>query len=396
MKNITVPPLGESVSEATIAKWYKNVGDQVVMDEILLELETEKVTLEVNAPCSGVVTELLAKQGDVVPVGALLGHIKEGQVAESASAGVPAQASASAVENKAPITEVIAAPSAAKLAKESGQDLGSVVASGKDGRVTKADVLQAVTKSASISIPAAPVLPQVTGERVERRVKMSRLRQTIAARLKESQNTAAILSTFNEVDMSEIMRIRQQHQESFTKKHGIKLGFMSFFTKAVVQALKNIPNLNAQIVGDEIVYKDYYDIGVAVGTENGLVVPVLRNVEYMSLADIELTLNDMALKARDGKLLPKDMTGGTFSITNGGTYGSLLSTPIINPPQSGILGMHNIVKRPVVINDNIVIRPMMYIALSYDHRIIDGKEAVTFLVQVKKLCENPELLLLDL
>lgn len=392
---IVVPPLGESVSEATIARWHKKAGEAVKVDELLVELETDKVTLEVNAPASGVLSEIKAQEGSSVTVGAVLGSVKEGAVASApAQAAAPAQSiasvSVSAQPQKQAANAPIMAPSAAKIIAERGIDANSITGSGKDGRITKGDVLAPAPKSVSA--------PQVIVDNSmrEKRVKMTRLRKTIAERLKESQNTAAILTTFNEVDMSEAMRIRKEYQERFVEKHGVKLGFMSFFVKAVVNALKEIPAVNAEIDGDDIVYKNYYDLGIAVGTENGLVVPVLRDADKLSFAEVEKNTAALGKKARDGKLSMADMSGATFSITNGGIYGSLMSTPIINPPQSGILGMHNIVERPVAVNGQVVIRPMMYIALSYDHRIIDGKEAVTFLVRIKQMIEQPEKLLFDL
>lgn len=402
---IKVPVLGESVSEATIAKWHKAEGEAIATDELLVELETDKVTLEVNAPSSGVLLKIDAKEGDTVEVDALLGSIDEKAVAAAAPAAAPAataEAPAAAAPTHAPIAQTpsaaapasdkILSPAASKIASEKGLNVSEIAGSGKDGRITKGDVLNPQSSAAPISSPELAVDNTMR----EERVKMSRLRKTIATRLKDSQNTAAILSTFNEVDMTEIFRIRKAYQDKFIDKHGCKLGFMSFFAKAVVNALKEIPAVNAEIAGDEIVYKNYYDIGVAVGTPQGLVVPVVRDVDKMSFADIEKEIVSLATRARDGKLSMKDMTGGTFSITNGGTYGSLLSTPIINPPQSGILGMHNIVQRPMAVNGEVKIRPMMYIALSYDHRIIDGKEAVTFLVRIKQMLENPEKLLFDL
>lgn len=379
---IVVPQLGESVSEATIAKWHKKAGDAVKVDELVVELETDKVTLEVNAPASGVISAISFKEGDTVGVGAVLGQMNEG-----AAPAKVANASAVVVVASKPsnVNTPILSPAAAKISADNNVNISNIQGSGKDGRITKGDVLA----------PSAPSVAVDNSVR-EQRVKMTRLRKTIAQRLKESQNTAAILSTFNEVDMSEIFRIRKLYQEKFQEKHGVKLGFMSFFVKAVVSALKDIPAVNAEIDGDDIVYKNYYDIGIAVGTESGLVVPVLRDADKLSFAAVEKNIAGLGKKARDGKLSMADMTGATFSITNGGTYGSLLSTPIINPPQSGILGMHNIVERPMAINGEVKIRPMMYLALSYDHRIIDGKEAVTFLVKIKQLCENPEKLLFDL
>ena len=404
---IVVPPLGESVSEATIATWHKKVGDVVKIDELLVELETDKVTLEVNSPASGTISEILADTGSNVSVGAVLGKIAEGASSGATSSSAAQKAQPQAAQVSATPSTIAASsievagansankgimsPAAGKIASEKGLNLSNLAGSGKDGRVTKADAL-----SAQSSAPSAPAVSTADNTAREQRVKMTRLRKTIAERLKASQNTAAILSTFNEVDMSEVFRIRKQYQEKFQEKHGVKLGFMSFFVKAVVNALKEIPAVNAEIDGDEIVYKNYYDIGIAVGTDQGLVVPVLRAADQLSFANVENNITALGKKARDGKLGMADMMGATFSITNGGTYGSLLSTPIINPPQSGILGMHNIVERPVAVNGQVVIRPMMYIALSYDHRIIDGKEAVTFLVKIKQLIENPEKLLFDL
>ncbi len=381
--DIVVPPLGESVTEATIAKWHKNPGDIVAIDEIVVELETDKVTLEVSSLGNGVLSSVVFKEGDLVNVGDVLGVVSE-------TSGVVNKK----VSEEKPQTS---APSARKIAAEKGIDISSVQGSGRDGMVMKQDLNNVID-----TYPTQPNNKPVvefqnkSNEVREERVRMTKLRKTIAQRLKYSQNTAAILSTFNEVDMSEIFRIRKAYQEHFTAKHGVKLGFMSFFTKAVVNALKNIPSVNAQIEEDDIIYKNYYDIGVAVGTDAGLVVPVLRDADKKSFAEIESNIVELSVKAKQGKLSMSDMTGATFTITNGGTYGSLLSTPIINPPQSGILGMHNIVERPVAISGQVVIRPMMYIALSYDHRIIDGKEAVTFLVNVKQLIENPEKLLFDL
>jgi 2-oxoglutarate dehydrogenase E2 component (dihydrolipoamide succinyltransferase) len=390
---IVVPPLGESVSEATVAKWHKKAGEQVKMDELVVELETDKVTLEVNAPASGTLSEITSAEGSNVSVGTLLGRMVEGNIAVKAVANAPTpiKASAPAVAPVANINAPIMSPAASKIAADLGINANKLQGTGKDGRITKGDVI--APQSAPIS--AMPVVVADNSIR-EERVKMTRLRKTIAQRLKESQNTAAILSTFNEVDMTEIFRIRKQYQDQFVEKHGAKLGFMSFFVKAVVHALKDLPAVNAEIDGDDIIYKNYYDMGIAVGTENGLVVPVLRDADKLSFADIEKNIAGLGKKARDGKLTMADMTGATFSITNGGIYGSLLSTPIINPPQSGILGMHNIVERPMAIAGKVEIRPMMYIALSYDHRIVDGKEAVTFLVKIKQLLEQPEKLLFDL
>ncbi len=392
---IKVPALGESVSEAEIAKIYKNAGDSIKADELLVELETDKVTLEVNAPADGVISELKVAEGDTVEVGNLIATMKEGAVADSGEK--PAEEKSSAAPTKeAPKTsgkEHDLSPAPKKIAAENNVDTSKISGSGKDGRVTKGDVLNAIssgTANSSASSSAAP------GEKPVERVKMSKLRQKVAERLKESQNTAAILTTFNEVDMGAVMELRNQYKELFQKKHGIKLGFMSFFVKACIEALKEIPAVNAEIDGNEIIYKNFYDIGVAVGSPQGLVVPVLRDADQLNLAGIEGEIVNLGTKARDGKLAISDLTGATFTISNGGVYGSLMSTPIINPPQSGILGMHKIQERPMVVNGEIKVRPMMYLALSYDHRIIDGKEAVTFLVRVKELLEDPRRLVLDL
>lgn len=397
---IKVPALGESVSEATIAKWYKKPGDSVVADELLLELETEKVTLEVNALTSGVIESILKDTGATVEVGEVVGSIKEGAGAPSKPAATtsPSPTTAPSVASSSPEGKVMAAlsPSAAKIATENKVDTGSIDGSGKDGRVTKGDVLEAMAAPVGGVMPIAAVRVVASGDKPVERVRMSRLRKTIAQRLKDSQNTAAILTTFNEIDMTNVVALRAKYREEFEKKHGIKLGFMSFFVKASVEALKAIPSVNAEIDGDDLVYKNYYDLGVAVGTEQGLVVPVLRGADKMSFSEIEAEIGNMGKKAREGKLSMADLSGGTFSISNGGVYGSLLSTPIINPPQSGILGIHKTQDRPVAIGGKVEIRPMMYIALSYDHRIIDGKEAVTFLIKIKEAMENPERLLLGI
>ncbi|MGB4191580.1 MAG: 2-oxoglutarate dehydrogenase complex dihydrolipoyllysine-residue succinyltransferase [Rickettsiales bacterium] len=394
MVELFVPTLGESVSEASIAKWYKKEGDAVKLDELLVELETDKVTLEVNATASGVLGKINFAQGDTVKRGDLLAEITEGAVAASASSSKPAASaeisSAPTQAASAPRVETIMSPAAGKIAAENNLSSAQISASGKDGRITKGDVLTAIENKGSVSSVES------VSDRQEERVKMSRLRKKIAERLKDSQNTAAILTTFNEVDMTNILALRNQYKDKFEKKHGVKLGFMSFFIKASIMALQEIPAVNAQIDGEDIVYRNYCDIGVAVGTEQGLVVPVLRNAEKLSFAGIEKAIGEYGKKARDGKLTMADLTGGTFSVSNGGVYGSLLSTPIINPPQAGILGMHKTQERPVAINGKVEIRPMMYLALSYDHRIIDGKEAVTFLVRVKECIENPERLLFDL
>ena len=439
---IRVPTLGESVSEATIGQWFKKVGDTVNADEPIVELETDKVTIEVPAPASGVLEAIAANPGDTVDVNALLGAIAAGA---GAAASAPAAASLAEAKSEVPAnnaagpeeikpetgaspvtaTDRAPAPSAQKLINEKGLDAGAINGSGKSGQVLKEDVLASLSRgqgaapsqssngaldtsgapqvynpapaSAPAAKPAAPRAPVAADDAgKEERVKMTRLRQTIARRLKDAQNTAAMLTTFNEVDMKPVMDLRNQYKELFEKKHGVKLGFMGFFTKAVVHALKEIPAVNAEIDGDDLIYKNYAHIGVAVGTDKGLVVPVVRNADQMSIAEIEKSINTLGKKARDGQLSMADMQGGTFTISNGGVYGSLMSTPILNAPQSGILGMHKIQDRPVVVGGQVVIRPMMYLALSYDHRIVDGKEAVTFLVRVKESLEDPERLVLDL
>ncbi|PSH67054.1 MULTISPECIES: 2-oxoglutarate dehydrogenase complex dihydrolipoyllysine-residue succinyltransferase [Phyllobacterium] len=425
---IRVPTLGESVSEATIGKWFKKVGEAIAVDEPLVELETDKVTIEVPAAAAGSLAEITAKEGDTVEVGALLGMIGSGdgagaaptKTAEPAPAAV-AQASGAAAaattgEAAAKTAEVAgepaiaerkpsempASPAASKLLAEKGVSASQVEGSGKRGQVLKGDVLDAVAKGIPAQ-PAAeapkavarPASPADDASR-EERVKMTRLRQTIAKRLKDAQSTAAMLTTYNEVDMSAVMDLRNRYKEIFEKKHGVKLGFMGFFTKAVTHALKEIPAVNAEIDGTDIIYKNFAHVGVAVGTDKGLVVPVVRNADQMSIAEIEKEIGRLGKAARDGALSMADMQGGTFTISNGGVYGSLMSSPILNAPQSGILGMHKIQDRPVVVGGQIVIRPMMYLALSYDHRIVDGKEAVTFLVRVKESLEDPERLVLDL
>jgi 2-oxoglutarate dehydrogenase E2 component (dihydrolipoamide succinyltransferase) len=399
---IRVPTLGESVSEATIAKWFKKPGDAVKADEPLLELETDKVTLEVNAPAAGVLAEITAKDGETVTPGALLGQITAGAAAAApvAKAAEPMKA-APAAAAPAPAKSGSAmppAPSAAKVAADNNVDVSAVAGSGKRGQVLKGDVLAALANPpAAAPAPVAVRAPSPADDQSrEERVRMTKLRQTIARRLKEAQNTAAMLTTFNEVDMTEVMALRARYKDVFEKKHGAKLGFMSFFVKACVQALKELPAVNAEIDGQDIVYKNYYHVGIAVGTEKGLVVPVVRDADGMGLAQIEKTIADFGKRARDGQLKIDEMQGGTFTITNGGIYGSLMSTPILNAPQSGILGMHKIQERPMVVNGKIEVRPMMYLALSYDHRIVDGKEAVTFLVRVKEALEDPARLVLDL
>ena len=395
-KEIRVPALGESVTEATIAKWFKNLGDTVKADEPMVELETDKVTVEVPAPASGKLMIISAPTGTTVNVGAVLGAIMEGSF--DAAPAKPAAAAAAAAPAAAkmeapPKAEVLLSPAVRKIVAENNVDPASVAGTGKDGRLTKGDVIEHLAKP--VTLPAAtPTVAAAAG--AEERVKMSRLRLTIARRLKDAQNTAAMLTTFNEVDMTAVMALRNSFKDVFEKKHGVKLGFMSFFAKAVIQALKDVPAVNAEIDGEDLVYKNYYHLGVAVGTEKGLVVPVIRNADQMSFATIEKTISEYGRKARDGQLQIADMQGGTFTISNGGVYGSLMSTPILNAPQSGILGMHKIQERPVAMNGQVVIRPMMYLALSYDHRIVDGKEAVTFLVRVKEGLEDPQRALLDL
>ena len=427
---IRVPALGESVTEATVAKWIRQAGEGVAADEPLVELETDKVTLEVNAPAAGTLAEITIAEGATVEVGALLGVIAEGAAPAVTAAATPVAATAvptatpapavptaipapAAEAAPAPATPPPPPPSAAldkplspavrRLVEENNLDPARIAASGKDGRLVKADVLASIAAgtakaaAASASTPAAsaPALPRADDPR-EERVRMSRLRQAIARRLKEAQNTAAMLTTFNEVDMGAVMALRNEYKAEFEKKHGVRLGFMSFFAKAAIAALKELPAVNAEIHGDEVFYKNYYDIGVAVGTPQGLVVPVVRDADQLSFAGIEKTIGELGLKARDGKLTLADMSGGTFTISNGGVYGSLMSTPILNPPQSGILGMHKTQMRPMAVGDKVEIRPMMYLALSYDHRIIDGREAVTFLVRVKEAIEDPRRLLLDM
>ena len=418
MTEIRVPTLGESVTEATIGRWFKKAGDAVAVDEPLVELETDKVTIEVPAPSAGTLGEIAAKDGDTVAVGALLGMINEGAGAAAKPAAAPAPAKPAApppppqpaaaapapAAPKAAPSDASLAPSVRKLSAESGIEASTVPGSGKDGRVTKGDMLAAIEKAASaptpVNQPAAAVqvrAPSPADDAArEERVKMTRLRQTIARRLKDVQNTAAMLTTFNEVDMTNVMALRAHYKEAFEKKHATKLGFMGFFTKACVQALKDIPAVNAEIDGTDLIYKNYYHIGVAVGTDKGLVVPVVRDCDHKSIADIEKSIADYGRRARDGQLKIDEMQGGTFTITNGGIYGSLMSTPILNAPQSGILGMHKIQERPMVVGGKIEARPMMYLALSYDHRVIDGKDAVTFLVRVKESLEDPARLVLDL
>ncbi|HVI31886.1 2-oxoglutarate dehydrogenase complex dihydrolipoyllysine-residue succinyltransferase [Phenylobacterium sp.] len=425
MADIMTPALGESVTEATVARWTKKAGDAVRKDEILVELETDKVSLEVAAPADGVLESISADEGATVEPGAILGRIAEGASAGAAKPAAAPKAAApsstptpvpagelqpEATPGKAPPTsapvpdtspsakaksEAVLAPSAQRIAAENQLDPAAISGTGRDGRITKGDALAALEARAKAPAPApAPAAPRAVDER-EERVRMTRLRQTIARRLKEAQNAAAMLTTFNEVDMSGVMALRNQYKDVFEKKHGVKLGFMSFFVRAVIYGLKQVPEVNAEIDGQDIIYKNHYDISVAVGTERGLVTPVVRDADLMSLAEIEKEIGALGKKARDGQLALEDLQGGTFTISNGGVYGSLMSTPILNAPQSGILGMHKIQERPMVVNGQIVVRPMMYLALSYDHRIVDGKGAVTFLVHVKDAIEDPQRLLLD-
>jgi 2-oxoglutarate dehydrogenase E2 component (dihydrolipoamide succinyltransferase) len=421
---IKVPALGESVTEATIGRWFKKAGESVKMDEPLVELETDKVTIEVPAPAGGVLKSVNVQSGQTVKVGAVLGAIEGGEgakaVMETAQAGsapaVPPSKPAAAQPPASPQPEAIEkagqvlSPAVRKAVEERKVDPAKIEGTGKDGRVTKGDVLEFTARTApGVLTPAskppsqAPAIahetraPQrVSGELVEERVPLTRLRLTIARRLKEAQNTAAMLTTFNEVDLHQVMGLRTQYKEAFEKKHGVKLGFMGFFVKAVVQALKEIPELNAELDGEELVYRNYYHIGVAVGTDKGLVVPVVRDANRLTLAGIEREIGSLGKRAREGSLKIEELQGGTFTISNGGVYGSLMSTPILNVPQSGILGMHKIQERAVVVNGQIVIRPMMYLALTYDHRVVDGKEAVTFLVRVKESLEDPQRLILEL
>jgi 2-oxoglutarate dehydrogenase E2 component (dihydrolipoamide succinyltransferase) len=409
---IRVPTLGESITEATVGKWFKQPGDAIKADEPLVELETDKVTLEVNAPASGVLSEIAVQTGETVAVGALLGSVGAGSGAASKAASAPpAAASPKDVNGAAPkaaapapaATSMPPAPSAAKLAAEQNVDLSAVAGSGKRGQVLKGDVIGALAVPAP-PVAAAPPAPLPAAARAsvpddaarEERVRLTKLRQTIARRLKEAQNNAAMLTTFNEVDMTEVMALRTKYKDAFEKKHGAKLGFMGFFVKACVQALKDVPAVNAEIDGADLVFKNYYHLGIAVGTDKGLVVPVVRDADRLGIAGIEKAIADFGKRARDGLLKIEEMQGGTFTITNGGIYGSLMSTPILNAPQSGILGMHKIQERPMVVNGKIEARPMMYLALSYDHRVVDGKEAVTFLVRVKEALEDPARLVLDL
>ncbi|MBN9577757.1 MAG: 2-oxoglutarate dehydrogenase complex dihydrolipoyllysine-residue succinyltransferase [Alphaproteobacteria bacterium] len=409
---ITVPAMGESVTEATVARWLKKEGEAVARDEPVVELETDKVSVEVPAPADGAIESISVKEGDTVSVGTILGAIAEGKTGTAkpaAAAPKPAEAPkpqpapqpvAAPVPAAAPAPAAAAAPvmpSVRRIAAETGLSPAAVPGSGRDGRVLKGDMLAALEAGAHQPQPAPAATPAGPRPRAaqEERVAMSRLRRTVALRLKESQNTAAQLTTFNEVDMSHVMALRTEYKEDFEKKHGVRLGFMGFFVKACIAALKELPNVNAEIEGNDIIYKNYYDVGVAVSTERGLIVPVIRDADQLSLAQIEKTINDFGTRARDNKLKLEELQGGTFTISNGGVFGSLMSTPILNTPQSGILGMHRIQKRAMVEDDQIVIRPMMYLALSYDHRLVDGREAVTFLVRVKENLEDPQRLLLD-
>ncbi len=417
---IKVPALGESVSEATVAKWMKQAGEIVAKDEAICELETDKVTLEVNAPEAGALTEIKAPEGSNVEIGQVLAMLEPGAAGASAPKPAPAPKPASAPQpaaKPAPAAAAPLSPAVRKIVAENAIDPAAVAGTGKDGRLTKGDVLAYAESKPSVAAPAARsgmtmrapqavsaaapaphVAPAASTEAHprEQRVRMTRLRKRIAERLKSAQNTAAMLTTFNEVDMSAILKLREQFKDGFEKKHGVRLGFMGFFVKACVQALQEIPAVNGEIDGDDIIYKNHYDIGVAVGTEQGLVVPVVRDCDELSIAGVEKKIGEFGKKARDGKLGLDDLQGGTFTISNGGVYGSLMSTPILNPPQSGILGMHKIQPRPMAIGDKVEVRPMMYLALSYDHRIVDGKEAVTFLVRVKENLEDPQRFILEL
>jgi 2-oxoglutarate dehydrogenase E2 component (dihydrolipoamide succinyltransferase) len=406
---IKVPSLGESITEATISKWLKRPGDPVAADEPVAELETDKVTLEISAPAAGTLSEILAEEGANVPVGAVLGRIADGPATRTAphppasrappsprlAPTLPSPTSAGGIgrgreegPGEGPTALERSGPAVRKLIEESGLDAATIAATGPGGRISKTDVL--------VARPSTPASqPPSAGER-EVRVRMTRLRRRIAERLKAAQNTAAMLTTFNEIDMSEAVALREHHRDAFEKKHGVRLGFMSIFVKAAVVALKELPAVNAEIDGDDIVYKNHYDIGVAVGTEQGLVVPVVRDADRLSFAEIEKMIAEYAHKARDGKLTIEELSGGTFTISNGGIYGSLMSTPILNPPQSGILGMHKIERRPIAVGERVEIRPMMYLALSYDHRIVDGREAVTFLVRIKECVEDPSRILFEM
>ena len=420
MTDVMVPSLGESVSEATVSTWFKKPGDAVAVDEMLCELETDKVSVEVPSPVAGVLAEIIAPEGTTVAANARLAIVTEGAASSKtkekvtkALDDVPStvrEPSLAPIAGPEPMVakDVEDAPAAKKAMAEAGLTRDQVTGTGRDGRVMKEDVAKAVAAPAPAPIAPTPLAPAQAGAAIprapvpaddaarEERVKMTRLRATIARRLKDAQNTAAMLTTYNEVDMSAIMSLRNEYKDLFEKKHGVKLGFMSFFVKAVAQALKDVPSVNGRIDGTDIIENHFYDIGVAIGTDKGLMVPILRDVDQKSFAQIEKDILDYAKKAKDGKMTLEDLTGGVFTISNGGTYGSLLSTPILNPPQSGILGMHTIQQRPVALNGQVVIRPMMYLALSYDHRLVDGKEAVTFLIRIKDCLENPTRLLLEM
>jgi 2-oxoglutarate dehydrogenase E2 component (dihydrolipoamide succinyltransferase) len=426
MTEIKVPALGESVTEATIGQWFKKEGEAVKADEPVVELETDKVTVEVPAPAAGVLQKIAVQPGETVNVGAVLGAIADGAAASTAAAAEVPKPAAAPQPSQSPREKPAAAAAAAasplspavrKIAEERRIDVSSLAGTGKDGRLTKGDLLDVADRASKVQAkaqpapapaptlaPAPPPAPlrelraptPPADQAREERVRMSRLRATIARRLKDAQNTAAMLTTFNEVDMTEVMTLRTAFKDVFEKKHGVKLGFMGFFVKACVQALRDVPAVNAEIDGDDIVYRNYYNIGVAVGTDRGLVVPVVGDADRLTFAEVERTIADFGRKARDGQLKIEDMQGGTFTISNGGVYGSLMSTPILNAPQSGILGMHKIQERPVIVNGAIVARPMMYLALSYDHRLVDGKDAVTFLVRVKECIEDPQRMMLDL
>jgi len=399
---VKVPALGESITEGTLGQWLKKPGDAVKADEAIASLETDKVAIEVNAPVAGVIGTLTVNEGDTVEVGAVIATIEEGGAAAAASAPASkAEAAPAAAAQQAPAepakTSDALSPSAKRAAGETGVDPSTVAGTGKDGRVTRVDIEGAASSKPAASAPAAAApAPASSGGRKEERVKMTRLRQTVAKRLKEAQNTAAMLTTFNDVDMSAVIEARAKYKDLFEKKHGVRLGFMGFFVKAAVQALRDIPAVNGSIEGDEIVYHDYVDVSVAVSAPNGLVVPVIRDAQDLSVAGIEKTIGDFGKRAKDGTLKMEEMKGGTFTISNGGVFGSLMSTPIINPPQSAVLGLHRIEDRPVVVDGQVVVRPMMYLALSYDHRLIDGREAVTFLVALKNAIEDPTRLLIDL
>jgi 2-oxoglutarate dehydrogenase E2 component (dihydrolipoamide succinyltransferase) len=388
---IKTPAMGESVAEGTVGAWTKKAGDAVKKDEVLVEIETDKVAVEVAAPADGVLSEIVTPQGATVTPNQVLARVTPGGASPAAGAPAPAAPAPAPAAAGGPALM----PSAQRIVTENNLDPAAIAGTGKDGRITKGDALAALAAPVAASAPAVAATPRPAAER-EERVRMTRLRQTIARRLKEAQNTAAMLTTFNEVDMTNVMALRNTYKDAFEKRHGVKLGFMSFFVKACIQALKETPAVNAEIDGQDLIYKNHYDIGVAVGTDRGLVVPVVRDADAMSLADVEKAIGALGKKARDGSLSIDEMQGGTFTITNGGVYGSLMSTPILNAPQSGILGMHNIVQRPMAVSGQVLIRPMMYLALSYDHRVVDGKEAVTFLVAVKNAIEDPQRLILDL